>query len=295
MINFRQIEAFRAIMIHGSVTRAGEALHISQPAVSRLLADFEQSLGVKLFERGHGRLMPTAEAQLLYKESEVVFGGISRLNDAALSLRELRRGRIRIVSEVVYMEGFLPRLAAEYQAEHPDVQFELDTGPSASIVQWIELSWYDLGIVVLPTQQADIEIQRFQDLSAVCAVPSSHSLADRKLVSLKDLEGENFVAHIPDTAFRIHIDRAFLAAGVVPRVCIEARTQFGMCTAVKSGAGFALVDPCVVPDAVGDDIVFLECEDPVRWETAMITPRVRPSSLVCRDFMSYLYHAASSH
>lgn len=291
MINFRQIEAFRAIMIHGSVTRAGEALHVSQPAVSRLLADFERTLGVKLFERGHARLLPTAEAQLLYKESEAVFGGMARLHEAASSLRELRRGRIRVVSEVVYMEGFLPRLAAEYQAQHRDVHIELDTGPSASIVQWIELSWYDLGVVVQPTPQADVETQRFQNLTAVCAVPAKHHLAIRKSVALKELAEEKFVAPVPDTAFRLHVDRAFKAARITPKVCIEARTQHGMCAAVKAGAGVALVDPCVVPDVRNEEIVFLECSDAVRWETALVRPRVRPSSLVCTDFMQFLLDA----
>ena len=263
-------------------------MHISQPAVSRLLADFERTLGVRLFERGHGRLLATAEAQLLYKESEAVFGGMARLNEAAVSLRELRRGRIRVVSEVVYMEGLLPRLAAEYQAQHPDVHIELDTGPSASIIEWIELSWYDLGLVVLPAPQADVETQRFQCLSAVCAVPADHRLAARKCVALRELSEERFVAPIPDTAFRLHVDRAFKAAGIAPRICIEARTQHGICAAVKAGAGVALVDPCVVPDIRNDEIVFLDCTDTVQWETALVTPRVRPSSLVCTDFMALM-------
>ena len=72
-LNFRQMEAFRALMSHGSATQAAEAMHISQPAVSRLIADFEAVLGVLLFAREHGRLKPTAEAHLLFQESSMAF------------------------------------------------------------------------------------------------------------------------------------------------------------------------------------------------------------------------------
>ena len=66
-MKIRQLEAFRAVMVWQTVTRAAEALHVSQPAVTRLIADLEESVGFQLFSRIRGRLHPTAEGEALYE------------------------------------------------------------------------------------------------------------------------------------------------------------------------------------------------------------------------------------
>lgn len=287
-MNFRQVEAFRAVMSHGSVTQAAEAMFVSQPAVSRLIADFETSLGVRLFERDRGRLRPTAEAHLLFHESTTAFSGLARLREAALSLRELRRGRVRIVSETVYAEGFLPRMVAAYHALHPDVHIEIDTGPSARIADWIAETWYDVGLVVLPVAQVDIETRVLRRQSALCAVPADHRLAGRGSVRIEDLAGERLVAPVANTSYRLIFDRALLGAGIQPDIRLEARTQHGICALVAAGAGIALVDPCVADDWSSGRAVFLACEPAIHWDLAALTPKARPPSLICQDFLEFL-------
>lgn len=287
-MNFRQMEAFRAVMSHGSMTQAAEAMFVSQPAVSRLIADFEATLGVSLFERDRGRLRPTAEAHVLFQESDMAFSGLARLREAATSLRELRRGRIRAVSETVYAEGFVPRMAAAYQATHPDVHMELDTGPSARIADWIAETWYDLGLVVLPVAQVDVQIRVVRRQNALCAVPLGHRLAGASLARIKDLAGERLIAPVANTSYRVLFDRAFKSAGIEPDVRLEMRTQHGICASVAAGAGVALVEPCVAQDWGNGGAVFLPCEPAIHWDIAVITPKARPPSLICQDFIDYL-------
>lgn len=275
-------------MSHGSVTQAAEAMFISQPAVSRLVADFEASLGVRLFERDRGRLRPTAEAHLLFQESTTAFSGLARLREAAMSLRELRRGRVRIVSETVYAEGFLPRIAAAYHALHPDVHIELDTGPSARIVDWIAETWYDCGLVVLPVPQVDVQTRLIRRQSALWALPPDHRLASRATIRLEELAGERLIAPVANTSYRLFLDRAFVSAGMQPDVRLEARTQHGICALVAAGAGVALVDPCVAEDWSGGRAVFVPCAPAIHWDLAVVTPKARPPSLICQDFIGFL-------
>ncbi len=68
MLNPRQLEAFRAVMLSGGVTPAAELIGVSQPAVSRLIHDLQRALGLRLFERHGARLLPTGEAHSLYRE-----------------------------------------------------------------------------------------------------------------------------------------------------------------------------------------------------------------------------------
>ena len=87
-INHRQIEAFRAVILAGSVTRAAELLGISQPATSRLLRDLQHGLGLKLFQKAGTGLEPTAAAVTLYTEVERSFVGLERIARTAESLRD---------------------------------------------------------------------------------------------------------------------------------------------------------------------------------------------------------------
>src|SRR5471032_1489651 len=85
----RQVEAFRALMQRHTVTRAAQMLHISQPAMSRLIAVFAERVGFALSTRQQGRLMPTIEANVLYTEVERAFVGIDSITQAAQQIRAM--------------------------------------------------------------------------------------------------------------------------------------------------------------------------------------------------------------
>lgn len=259
------------------------------------MADLETVLGLRLFEREHGRLKPTAEAHLLFQESGMAFSGLARLREAAMSLRELHRGRIRIASETVYAEGFIPRMAAAYHAAHPNVHMELDTGPSARIADWIAETWYDLGLVVLPVPQVDISVRPLRRQYALCAVPPSHRLAGNTVVRLDELAGERFVAPVANTPYRVLFDRALKGAGVEPDIRFEVRTQHGICAFVAAGAGVALVEPCVAEDVGERSAIFLPCEPAIYWDIALIVPKARSPSLACKSFIEYLVNHANEY
>ena len=108
-LNLRQIEVFRAIMMSGSISGAGRMLHVSQPAVSRVLALTESRLGYRLFDRVKSRLSPTAEARRLYAEVEQVYGGIQRVNDLAASLAQSGAGMLKIVASASFGQRLIPR------------------------------------------------------------------------------------------------------------------------------------------------------------------------------------------
>ncbi len=78
-MNARHLEVFRAIMRQGSLTAAAESLHVSQPAVSKVLRHFEAKIGYRLFERVGSRLVPTAEAHLLFHDADRIFREIEGL------------------------------------------------------------------------------------------------------------------------------------------------------------------------------------------------------------------------
>ena len=95
-MNLRQLDAFRAVMESGTVSRAAKRLSVSQPAVSKLIQSLEQAIGLVLFDRTRGRLSPSAEATMLFEEVERLFGGLSSLKTFAEEIRTVHHGSLRI-------------------------------------------------------------------------------------------------------------------------------------------------------------------------------------------------------
>ena len=93
-MNLRQCEVFRVVMEAGTVTAAADLLHVSQPAVSKILAQLERDLGFRAFLRVRRRLVPTPEAQALYDEVRRAFVSLDYLTRFARDLKGLRQGRL---------------------------------------------------------------------------------------------------------------------------------------------------------------------------------------------------------
>src|SRR4051794_19818016 len=107
-MNLRQLEIFRAIMTHGSVSEAARSLHVSQPSVSNVLKHAEQTLGVQLFERVGGRLLPTPEAELLFPEVEQIYDQLGRINSFVRDLRTGSSGRLSLLANPTLANTLLP-------------------------------------------------------------------------------------------------------------------------------------------------------------------------------------------
>src|SRR5262245_11623924 len=108
-VNFRQLETFRAVMVSGSASRASELLGITQPAVSRSIAELEESLGFPLFDRVRGRLVPTPEGQLFFKDVAASFAGLDRLRASAARIRDFGSGILRVASLAALGSTLVPR------------------------------------------------------------------------------------------------------------------------------------------------------------------------------------------
>lgn len=280
-------------MLTGSVSKAAQMLSVSQPGVSRLVADLELALGLELFNRSRGRLTPTPEAELLFQDAQVAFAGLEMVSEAALALRTLRRGRIRVVSETVYAEGYLPRLVARYQEAHSEVAVELDIGPSARAAHWVSARWYDVGLVVLPVSEPEVTMHKHRVHEAVCVLRTDHPLAAKQTITARDLSGQPFVSLVSGSPFRASVDRAFQRGRGRRTIRTEARTQHAICAFVAEGAGVSVVDPCVADDVHDPRLVFRRFRPSIFWELGLLLPAARTPSMIAQDFVTFVQQNAA--
>ncbi|UNK41019.1 LysR substrate-binding domain-containing protein [Luteimonas sp. S4-F44] len=126
-MRFRQIEVFHAIYTTGSISGAARILHVSQPALSKVLAHTEQRLGMALFRRVRGRLVPTDEAHALANEAAEVFRRLTSLQKTASNLRFMTDGHIRLAVVPSLGLQVAPLAIARFRDRHPHTTFEVQT------------------------------------------------------------------------------------------------------------------------------------------------------------------------
>jgi DNA-binding transcriptional LysR family regulator len=287
-VNPRQVEAFRAVMATGTVTSAAQVLHVSQPAVSRLIRDLERTLKIVLFERRGNRLEPTAEAGHLFTEVERTFVGLSRISQFAEDLRVRRAGSLRIAGMPAVTCGFLSRQIGRLAARRPELAITLHGMPSHLIAEGVAAGRYDFGIAEASVDRPGLIVETLPG-RAVAAIPRTDPLARKQRLGPKDFEDRSFVSLGPGTLFRSRIDAAF--AGVRRRELIETQLSEIACLLVAEQAGLSLVDPFSATEFAGRGVVFRPFRPDVFFDVAILTSSSRPTSTLAGEVLDMLRSA----
>lgn len=241
MMNYRQLEVFRAVIDAGSATAAARVLGLSQPAVSQQLAQFESELGIDLFVRERGRLVPTSQAAELYDEVAFAFEGVERVINLVRKMRTHNTGTLRIAAPYSMCEALLPRLIARFAASRPHLRYAVELGSYEAIIGMVAKRVVDVGIVKEPVEHPGISTHPLIDSEAACALPRGHKLAARRRIEIKDLAGEPLVLLGRHTPWRYEIHAIFRRHGLLPNVRIETHSVGAVCGFVAGGLGVAIV------------------------------------------------------
>src|SRR5499433_1980805 len=120
----------------GTVIEAAGLMHLSQPAVSRLVGDLEANLGYALFARVKGRLAPTDEAHVLYAEVQRAFIGLDQITHTALDIRTHQVGRIRLIAMPALSDGALPPASSAFLLANPVTSVRFEVRPRRTVLEW---------------------------------------------------------------------------------------------------------------------------------------------------------------
>ena len=148
-MGLRHIEAFRAVMMTGSMTAAARRVHTSQPHVSRLIAQLEAITQFPLFDRNGSRLTPTQDGSRFFQEVEKTFIGLAGLESAAASIRSFSASRLSVAAMPRLAGGLLARIVAAFKTEYPDVMVSIHSGNASAVHNWISSGFCDTGLAML--------------------------------------------------------------------------------------------------------------------------------------------------
>lgn len=287
-LTFRQIEAFQAVIVTGSVTEAATLMGVSQPAVSRLLADLESQVGFTLFLRAGRSLQPTAEARLLVNTVRRAFGGLDRIREAAEAIRDFRQTPLMLVTTSSFAVKVLPDLIAAFARRRPGAAVSLDVQSTDDAVEWLALEAYDFGFCCSPSASPRLVRRPVLRGEAVCVLPDSHPLAGLDVIGPDDLGGQSLIAYRADAAFRHQVDAVLEAAGSRPVIRYEARTTEAMIRLVQRGLGVAIVGAASAADYAPQGCRILPFRPAMPYALQMIRSGQREMTAIAADFAAMI-------
>lgn len=292
-VNLRHIEIFHAVMTAGNLTEAARLLHTSQPTVSRELARFEKVIGLTLFERSRGRLHPTVQGLRLFEEVQRSWYGLDRIVSAAESLREFRQGELSIVCLPVFSQSFLPLLLQPFLARYPEVSLNVVPQESPLLEEWLSAQRHDLGLTETLSTPAGTERTPLLTLNEVCVLPAGHPLAQRKVLTPQDFQGENYISLSRSDSYRQLLDALFSEHQVKRRMVVETHSAASVCAMVRAGVGVSVVNPLTALDYATSGVVVRPFSIAVPFTVSLIRPLHRPASALVDAFSAHLQQAVS--
>lgn len=288
-MNLRQLEAFRAVMLTGSVTHAAQSMHLSQPAVSKLIADLEYAIGFKLFVRTKGSaLTVTPEAGYFFHEVERSFIGVDALKKTASDIRNLSTGNLHIASLPALSFNFLPEVIRAFREDHPGVSIHLDTHSSSTVRQLVANQQFDVGLATRTHEMPGVSASTFLRSVGACILPPGHRLSGREYIEPADLAGEPFVSLMHGDKTRRRVDRIFEDAGVERDLVVETQYAITHCNLVARGVGCSIVNPATAIDFVALGLVVVPFRPRIEFEYMLYTPSLRPLSQTALRFIEIM-------
>lgn len=188
-MEIRVLRYFLAVVREEGINRAAEALHITQPTLSRQLSQLEEEVGVKLFHRGAKKITLTNEGILLRRRAEEILSLVDRTQRELTWQDELVEGRIVIGGGELAAMQVLSEIIERFREKYPLVTFDIFTGNADLVKEQMEKGLIDIGVLLEPVDIEKFEFIRLQGKERwVVLMRPDDPLAEKEAVNAKDLE-----------------------------------------------------------------------------------------------------------
>lgn len=292
-LSLRQIETFRAVMITGSITEAAKMLFITQPSASRILGAAEARLGFPLFDRAKGRLFPTPEARRIYREVEVAYAGVQRVDDIARAISEGKSGKLNVVCSPSLGAHLVPRAIARFKAEYPSLPVHFEPLTYNNLVPRVLLGEDYLGVSMFPVTSPNVHSHPLLDARLVCISPKGW-LGMEKFTSIDEIIKFPWIGYGRDTPLGEIVGSVFEDRGQ-PSPIVEVRSAISACALVKERLGVAIVDPFCLDDDLRAFVDVRVLSPARQLRVAAIHSTDEPLSHAARMFIRTLEHILNAH
>lgn len=287
-LNPVHLRTLEAVVSHGSFSRAAEALHLSQPAVSLHVKQLEAGAGLLLVERVGKRAFATAAGRVLLEHAGRARQELEAAAHALVRLRGVVAGRVRLGTGATASIYLLPPVLGRLRARHPALELVVVTGNSAEIASAVVSNELDAGVVTLPVSARYLDVVPLRVDPLLAIGPPGHRWSRRPLTAAL-LSLHALILYERGGTIRRVIDEWFTRGGAAPRVAMELGNAEAIKRLVGAGLGLSIASAMSVKSEVAArTLVARALEPPLARRLGIVKRRDKPESPALRVLLSAL-------
>lgn len=251
-MTLEQLRIFLAVAEREHMTRAAEALHLTQSAVSAAISGLEARHGVRLFDRLGRRILLTDDGRTFMAEARKVLDQAETAEALLLDLSREPRGRLRIHASQTVISHWLPERLMLLHDRHPGIELSLATSNTAHVAEAVATGAADLGFVEGDVGQGELLRQTVARDWLVLVAGADHPMAQRDVIAPEDLLAERWVLREPGSGTRAEFEGWLVAQGLALadlRVAIELPSNEAVLSAVTHGRCLAALSHRAIASA----------------------------------------------
>lgn len=285
----RQLVTFQALARLGSVSRAAEELHLTQPAVSLQLGILEESAGTPLLARGARGVRLTEAGEVLATYASRILQLWDEASEALAAQRGQVAGTLRI-GVVTTAEYLMPQLVLEFTRQHEQVGVKLGVGNRAEIAGQLQRQDIDLAIMGRPPAELRVDAAPFARHPMAFVAAPDHPLLARPSLELADLAGVNLLLRERGSGTRTAAEQLFKTAGVEMKLGAETSSNEAIKQLCAAGFGIAFISlhACVLELQAGLLVQLPLPGHPIQREWYVISLAERPLPAAAQAFSAFL-------
>jgi LysR family transcriptional regulator, carnitine catabolism transcriptional activator len=292
-INLRQLRAFVSIGRLGSFTKAADALHATQPALSAQIRELEDALGVKLFDRSTRSVTLTQAGEDLLPVVDNVLGDLGSVVARARDVARRNTGRVTIAALPSLAATLMPAAVAQMRVRHPGITVVIKDALAERIIGLIRADEVDFALTSAPPTDPQLQFTALLTDRMVAVLPPGHPLARAKMVKLVDLLASPLVLMDRDSSVRRIVDAACASIGRMAEPAYEAAYMSTAIGLVRAGLGATLLPSSAAELRRAGDVVIRDLDAPrVERELGILKQRRRTYSPAAEAFVAVLEHVA---
>jgi LysR family transcriptional regulator, regulator for metE and metH len=239
-LEVRHLRLVSAVAELGSLTRAGDRLHLTQSALSHQLRDIESRLGAALFLRVGKRLVLTPAGERLLGTARDVLDRLDRTEQDIHQMGKARAGMLRLTTECYTCYHWLPPLLVRYRKRFPQVEVRIDVGATGRPLDMLLAGKLDLAIMSSPVRDRRLVSRPVFDDELVVVAARDHRFAKQTHVRLSDLRDETLYVYPPKEESRV-LQEVLVPSGHVPARVEEVMLTESIAELVKAGLGVSVL------------------------------------------------------
>ena len=248
-LNLHLLRLFATVVRTGSFSRAADVLHISQPAISKGVRDFELQVGCRLLDRTPKGVRPTREGRALARHAEALFAAERAAEDELLSLRNLDSGSLRIGASTTIATYMIADYLGIFHREHPGIDLHLVSANTRDVAALMSAHDVDIALVEGPVDDEDLESEAWRtDVMALIVCPQHRFAASRREIDSAELADEIMIVREPGSGSREVVAQALAAKAIDPQRTLEIGSTEAIKQAVAAGLGVSIVSMAAIGD-----------------------------------------------